>query len=104
MSRQWNRAGRPRTHSHIGDGSRRAKPMQWTKEELSIITATESSASVMLAIAVVKQWIKDGKPVCDEQGIKRWIAIIQDSLNEKNDATTCGTVSFSNISVQVRNR
>ena len=102
MSRQWNRAGRPSTHSQVG--KRKAKPMQWTKEELSIITATESSASVMLAIAVVKQWIRDGKPVCDMQGIKRWIAIIQDSLNEKNDATTYGTEQFGSISISLRSK
>lgn len=34
----------------------------------------------MLAIMVVKQWIRDGKPKTEYEGIRPWLSIIQESL------------------------
>lgn len=79
---EWNKAGRPSSRE-------KEKPewleQPWTKEEQSIIAATENSSITMLGIAVVKQWIRDGKPKSEYEGIKPWLAIIQDSLSNKNE-------------------
>lgn len=78
---QWNKAGRP-------SNKQKDKPewleQAWTKEEQSIIIATENSSIVMLGIAVIKQWIRDGKSKSEYEGIKPWIQIIKDSLSDKN--------------------
>lgn len=57
----------------------------WTKDEQSIIAATKYSATSMLAIMVVKQWIRDGRPKSEYDGIIPWLNIIQQSLNDKNN-------------------
>lgn len=80
---EWGKAGRPSKNKPQED-----KPewleQEWTKEELSIIIAAENSSVVMLGIAVVKQWIRDGKPKADYEGVKVWIDIIVDSLKNKD--------------------
>ena len=58
---------------------------EWTREEQSIIAATKYSATSMLAIMVVKQWIHDGRPKSEYDGIVPWLDIIQQSLNDKNN-------------------
>lgn len=80
---QWRKAGRPssKPKKEKFESSRQ----DWTKEELSILSATKESALVVLGIAVVKQWIKDGKPMSDFEGIKFWLQVIKESLLEKND-------------------
>jgi len=76
----WKKAGRPR----------KEKPewleQTWTKEELSVITATAKAAPVMLAIAVVKQWQRDGMPESEIEGIRPWLHMIKDSLKQKGTA------------------
>lgn len=82
MANNWNKAGRKPSkpaEQYIDDDN-----SPWTKEELSIITATKYSSISMLAIAVVKQWILDGKPTSEWSGVKPWINIIQDMCAEKN--------------------
>lgn len=76
----WNRAGRP---AKIKDMALDDVP--WTKDELSIVAATKESAMIMLAIAVVRQWIKDGRPEADMESVRPWIGIIRDSLRDKDD-------------------
>ena len=85
---EWNKAGRPRT---------KEKPewleQDWTAEEKSILVATERASIPMLAIAVVKQWIRDGRPKSDYDGIKPWLSVISDSITAKNkqlDLTSIG--------------
>ena len=74
--KQWRKGGRPSV------GNRKSKP--WTKEELSIICATEKASAVMLAIAVVRQWIADGKPKKGYEGVKPWLDVIRESYIRKN--------------------
>lgn len=69
-------AGRPRTKEESSE----TKETPWTKEELSIIVATERQSITMLAIAVVKQWIADGKPSQDIDAIKTWLKVIKESM------------------------
>lgn len=76
---EWSKAGRPRTKA-----KRNKYIARWSKEELSIIAATEYAGDIMLAIAVVRQWIKDGKPEKDYPEIKVWLSIIQESCTRKN--------------------
>ena len=76
---EWSKAGRPRTKPR-----RNKYVARWTKAERSIIAATEYAGDVMLAIAVVRQWIKDGKPEADFPAIKIWLNIIQQSYAKKN--------------------
>lgn len=86
---EWRKAGRPKKNNEPQDEKpQEDKPQwleqEWTKEELSIIIAAENSSVVMLGIAVVKQWIRDGKPKADYDGIKVWLGIINESLKNKN--------------------
>lgn len=76
---EWSKAGRPRTKA-----KRNKYVQRWSKEEQSIIAATKYAGDIMLAIAVVRQWIKDGKPEKDYPAIKVWISIIQESYAKKN--------------------
>lgn len=71
-------AGRPRTTKNPIAETKDSTP--WTKEELSIIAATERQSITMLAIAVVKQWIADGKPSQDLEAIKTWLNVIKESI------------------------
>ena len=84
---KWGKAGRPSNKSDEKP-EKPEKPewleQEWTKDELSIISATEKSALSMLGIAVVRQWIRDGKPKSDFAGVRPWIQIIKDSLSEKD--------------------
>lgn len=81
---QWQKAGRPSIKPKVEE-----KPewleQDWTKEEQSIIVATEHACISMLAIMVVRQWVRDGKPKSDYEGIKPWLQIIKDSLSNKNE-------------------
>ncbi len=83
---KWQKAGRPST-------KKKEKPewleQEWTTEERSILAATEHAGTIMLAIAVVKQWTRDGKPMSEYEGIRPWIQIIQNSLTDKNNKTAC---------------
>lgn len=76
---EWKKAGRPRK----SEEPKKSKP--WTKEELALISSVGNNAYVMLGIAVVRQWIKDGKPQNDKEGIQLWLGIIQDSLKDKDN-------------------
>ena len=80
---QWKKAGRPCVKSKVEE-----KPewleQDWTKEEQSIIVATEYVSMSMLAVMVVRQWVRDGKPSSDYEGIKPWIQIIKDSLSYRD--------------------
>ena len=75
--RQWNKGGRPPKN-----GNGKSRP--WTREELSIICATEKASAVMLAIAVVRQWVADGKPKSGYEGVRPWLAVIRESYLRKN--------------------
>lgn len=79
---EWNRAGRPRSSSGPA-----AKPVwlerDWTDEELSVIAATERDAVAVLAVCVVRQWIRDGRPERDREGIRPWVSVIREHLNYK---------------------
>ena len=81
----WNHAGRPAKN-------KKEKPewleQEWTAEELSILAATKHASTSMLAIAVVKQWIRDGKPASEYEGIKIWLQIIKNSLSDKDKKTS----------------
>lgn len=80
---QWQKAGRPSIKPKVEE-----KPewleQDWTKEELSIITATEYANISMLAVMIVRQWVRDGKPKSDYEGIKPWLQIIRESLSNKD--------------------
>lgn len=80
---QWQKAGRHSTKPKVEE-----KPewleQDWTKEEQSIIAATEHAHISMLAVMVVRQWVRDGKSKSDYEGIKPWIQIIKDSLSYKD--------------------
>ena len=80
---QWKKAGRPSVKSEVEE-----KPewleQDWTKEEQSIIAATEYASMGILAVMVVRQWVRDGKPNSDYEGVKPWIQIIKDSLSYRD--------------------
>ena len=59
---------------------------EWTKKELTL-----RLGPVELASAVIEQWIKDGKPACDEQVIKAWYGIISAYNKNKSDTHSVGT-------------
>lgn len=85
---EWNRAGRPFKNEQNRQKKqefKETKDSKWTKAELSILAATKYAANIMLAIAVVQQWISDGKPKTEYAGVKPWIDIIKDSLSDKNE-------------------
>lgn len=46
----------------------------WSKSELRV----HKDGIAALAAAVVKQWIEDGKPKADAEGIKPWLAILEE--------------------------
>ena len=52
----------------------------WTKEELSLVPGP-----VHLAKAVIRQWVLDGSPKCDEEAIKYWYGIIQEYEKEREE-------------------
>ena len=83
------KAGRPSTNKEEKPSTNKEeKPewleQEWTAEERSILAATKHAATSMLAIAVVKQWIRDGKPASEYEGIKIWLQIIKNSLSDKD--------------------
>lgn len=82
---EWQKAGRP---SKKGKEKPEWLEQEWTLEERSILAATERASTTMLAIAVVKQWIRDGKPRTEYEGIRPWIQIIRNSLSDKNKKET----------------
>lgn len=79
----WKHAGRPSTKPK--DSKPKWLEQPWTKEEQSIISATERSSTVMLAIMVVKQWIRDGKPKSEFEGVRPWLNLIQESIKDKDN-------------------
>lgn len=81
---KWGKAGRPSNKHEEKPEKPEWLEQEWTKDELSIISATEKSSLIMLGIAVVRQWIRDGKPKSDFAGVRPWIQIIKDSLSEKD--------------------
>ena len=79
----WKHAGRPSTKPKDNKSEWLEQP--WTKEEQSIISATERNSTVMLAIMVVKQWIRDGKPKSEFEGVRPWLNLIQESIKDKDN-------------------
>lgn len=65
----------------------------WTREEQSIIAADSKQGMVRLGMAVLRQWKRDGKPDKSKDGIMPWLAIVQDSLREKDDKSRKQEVS-----------
>lgn len=68
---EWNKAGRPRT-SVPSTQERDDKP--WTKSELQVIKNPVKA----LALAVIKQWKKDGCPKSDLEYIEVWKRILNE--------------------------
>lgn len=62
----------------------------WTKEELSLLCATERDGVLMLAIHVVRRWIADGKPKRDEEGVRVWLDYIRQSIHDEGDTYSIG--------------
>ena len=82
---EWGHAGRPRTKLDIDVPEQKTETVVsedefWTAEEKSIIAATENQSVVMLALAVVKQWVLDGKPKRDAENIKAWVQVIKEHI------------------------
>lgn len=80
---EWGHAGRPRTRldTDVPEQKQAATEDEfWTAEEKSIIAATENQSVVMLALAVVKQWVLDGKPKRDAENIKAWVQVIKEHI------------------------
>lgn len=92
INMNWGKAGRPKEKPE----QVKQDNSKWTKEELSIVAATENSALTLLGIAVVKQWINDGKPRTEFEGIRPWLTIICDSLKEKDIKATLPTLPKDN--------
>jgi hypothetical protein len=83
----WNKAGCPRTSLETDDQKKEQetsvseqKTEFWTDEEASIIAACNSKPMMMLALAVIKQWVLDGRPSCDAESIKSWVQVIKDNI------------------------
>ena len=51
---------------------------QYTKRELTL-----RSGPVQLAIAVIEQWVLDGKPKADEEAVKYWQGIVKEFGTEE---------------------
>lgn len=92
----WGKAGRPKSKEKEKPEQAKQDNSKWTKEELSIVSATENSALTLLGIAVVKQWINDGKPRTEFDGIRPWLDIIRDSLKEKDSKLNLPTLPKDN--------
>jgi len=83
---KWNKAGRPRKQPK----SSLAVDKPWTKEELSILCATERDGILMLAVHIVKQWIADGKPAADKEGIRMWLNYIRHNMRGLKELYSVG--------------
>lgn len=98
----WQHAGKKPKHANDDTANANATEQwksqwlegEWTADEQSIIAATEHGGLVMLAIHVVRQWIKDGKPKTSYEGIKPWLSIIKDSLHDKDAKLELATVAY----------
>ena len=77
----WNKAGRPLKRST--EQKSKFLKQEYTKEEL-YIPATERACLCTLSVAVIKQWVLDGKPVSDIEGITPWIQILKDLTSENS--------------------
>lgn len=80
---EWGHAGRPRTRLDTDISKQKQEATEddfWTAEEKSIIAATKNQSVVVLALAVVKQWVLDGKPKRDAENIKDWVQIIKEHI------------------------
>ena len=75
---EWNKAGRPRTSvpSTQEPGGDKPGPgdKPWTKDELQVIKNPVKA----LALAVIKQWKKDGCPKSDLEYIEVWKRILDE--------------------------
>lgn len=56
---------------------------KWTKRELTL-----RSGMSELAQAVIEQWVKDGKPVTDIEGIQCWKEVLNASEAKKSSRTS----------------
>ena len=99
---KWGKAGRPSNKHEEKPEKPEQLEQEWTKDELSIISATEKSSLIMLGIAVVRQWIRDGKPKSDFAGVRPWIQIIKDSLSEKDKKHILPKLPENNKSQEVK--
>lgn len=62
---------------------------KWTKEELRL-----RDGVVELSSAVVKQWLLDGMPESSRDGIRPWLAILQDAQKEHDYKLRAPTLSL----------
>lgn len=69
---RWMKAGRPSTKVV----EKKEDDLKYKKSEL-MLQPTMERAIVSLAAHVIKQWIDDGKPKKDFEGVKPWITIIK---------------------------
>lgn len=78
---QWNKAGRPRTKPVVVlEEEINTDDVPWTKEERTIA----ANGIVSIAAAVIKQWIKDGKPQRDYFGVLPWINLLKEYFAEQD--------------------
>jgi hypothetical protein len=79
---KWKKAGRPTKQS--SDNKPEWLEQHWTKEELSMATLSLETSTVSLAVAVIKQWKRDGCPENEKPGILPWVDIIRDYIKEQD--------------------
>lgn len=58
-----------------------SKEKDWTKEELTIFRNGPKG----LAKAVIRQWLKDGAPAKDLDGIRVWLSMLVDTTYDKDN-------------------
>jgi len=56
---------------------------KWTRKELTLRPGMNE-----LAQAVIEQWVKDGKPVTDMEGIQYWKEVLNASEAKKSSRTS----------------
>lgn len=56
---------------------------KWTRRELTLRPGMNE-----LAQAVIEQWVKDGKPVSDIEGIKCWKEVLNASEAKESSRTS----------------
>lgn len=79
---EWNKAGRPRKNPAftMPKVEVEADDEPWTKEERTIA----ANGIVSMAAAVIRQWIKDGKPQRDYFGVLPWINLLKEYFAEQD--------------------
>lgn len=69
---QWDKAGRKNT-----TGTQKMKEL-WDDD--AMVLASNIAPHALLALAVVKQWVIDGKPQSEWQSIKQWLAVLNECI------------------------